>query len=149
VEIKIWNLLEKYERGKLSRRELIQGISLLAAAGSAASAAGFKAGNINHVSIQVSDLQRSADWYKRAFGLSELKTSLKDTVILAVGPAHITLRAGKAPGTVDHYAIGFDPFNQAEIVDDLKKRGFNPSGGQIKDPDGLVVQLSSLDGHPS
>jgi catechol 2,3-dioxygenase-like lactoylglutathione lyase family enzyme len=147
--MKIWNLLENYERGKLTRRELIQGITLLAAVGGTASAAEFKAGNINHVSIQVSDLQRSADWYKKAFGLSELKTALKDTVILGVGAAHITLRAGKAPGTVDHYAIGFDPFNQAEIIDDLKKRGLNPSGAQIKDPDGLVIQLSSLDGHPA
>jgi catechol 2,3-dioxygenase-like lactoylglutathione lyase family enzyme len=147
VENTISALLSHYERGKITRRELIQGLALLAVAGSPASAAGFKAGTINHVSIQVSDLQKSVDWYKKAFGLAELKTEEKNVVMLAVGPSHLSIRAGKQPGTIDHFAIGLDPFNEAAIVEDFKKRGYNPSGPHVKDPDGLNVQLSSLDGH--
>lgn len=147
MEDTISKLLANYERGKLTRRELIQGLALLAAAGSTASAAGFKAGTINHVSIQVSNLQRSVDWYKKAFDLSELKTEEKNVVMLGVGLSHLSIRAGKAPGTIDHFAIGVDPFNEPAIVEDFKKRGYNPSGLHVKDPDGLNVQITSLDGH--
>ena len=143
----ISNMLAQYERGKITRRELIQGLALLAVAGSTASAAGFKAGTINHISIQVSNMQKSADWYKKAFGLAELKTEEKNVVMLGVGPSHLSIRAGKNPGTIDHFAIGVDPFNEPAIVEDFKKRGYNPSGLHVKDPDGLNVQITSLDGH--
>ena len=143
----ISKLLARYEHGKLTRRELVQGLALLAVTGSSASAAGFKAGTINHVSLQTSDMQKSADWYKKAFGLSELKSEEKNVVMLGVGQSHISIRTGKNPGTIDHFAIGLDPFNEAAIVDDFKKRGYNPSGLHVKDPDGLSVQITSLDGH--
>jgi len=147
VENTVSTLLSQYERGKLSRRELVQGLVLLAATGSAASAAGFKAGTINHVSLQVSDMQKSADWYKKAFGLSELKTAEKNVIMLGVGPSHLSIRAGKNPGTIDHFAIGVEPFNEAAVIEDFKKRGYNPSGLHVKDPDGMNVQITSLDGH--
>jgi catechol-2,3-dioxygenase len=146
VENTISELLTHYERGKLSRRELVQGLALLALTASTAKAAGFKAGSINHVSIMVSDLQRSADWYKKAFGLSDIKTEEKGIVMLAVGPSHLTIRPGK-PGTVDHFAIGFENFKEDAITEDFKNRGYNPVGLHIKDPDGYSVQLTSLDGH--
>jgi catechol 2,3-dioxygenase-like lactoylglutathione lyase family enzyme len=147
VENTVSTLLSQYERGKMSRRELVQGLALLALTGSVASAAGFKAGTINHVSLQVSDMKKSAEWYKNAFGLSELKSEEKNVIMLGVGPSHLSIRAGKNPGTIDHFAIGLEPFNEAAIVEDFKKRGYNPSGLHVKDPDGLNVQLTSLDGH--
>ena len=147
MENTVSTLLSQYERGKMSRRELVQGLALLALTGSVASAAGFKAGTINHVSLQVSDMKKSAEWYKNAFGLSELKSEEKNVIMLGVGPSHLSIRAGKNPGTIDHFAIGLEPFNEAAIVEDFKKRGYNPSGLHVKDPDGLNVQLTSLDGH--
>ena len=64
MEAMISNLLSRFEKGALSRRELIQGLAMLAAASGAASGAlaqdaGIKAAKIDHVSIQVSDLPRS------------------------------------------------------------------------------------------
>ena len=64
----ISDLVERYDRGRLSRRELIQGLTLLAAAGSAAAADapadnGLVASGIDHVSVLVSDLQRSVAFY--------------------------------------------------------------------------------------
>src|SRR5579864_6393082 len=54
----ISNLLGRYERGTLTRRELIQGLAMLAVASGTVLAAdtGFAATSINHVSIQVSDI---------------------------------------------------------------------------------------------
>src|SRR5580704_8462982 len=58
----ISKLLASYENGKLSRRDLVQGLALLAAGSEAMSAAGFQGNSINHVSLYVSDLQKSSDF---------------------------------------------------------------------------------------
>ena len=59
----IAGLLGRYENGKLSRRELIAGLAMLAAAGTKAEAAALNGGiNIEHVSVQVSDLNRSQEF---------------------------------------------------------------------------------------
>src|SRR4030095_2071552 len=63
----ISKLLQAYENGKMSRRTLIQGLAMLAAGSTAAEAAGFQGNSINHISLQVSNLQRSTDFYQRVF----------------------------------------------------------------------------------
>ena len=60
MEAMISNLLSHFEKGALTRRELVQGLVTLAAAGGTASTspaqdAGIKGAKIDHVSIQVSD----------------------------------------------------------------------------------------------
>src|SRR5437588_12905178 len=73
MEPTISDLLSSYEKGSLSRRELVRGLALLAASGTAATAQediDFKTAEIDHVSIQVADLQRSAEFYQKMFGFS-------------------------------------------------------------------------------
>ena len=70
MESLISNLLSRFEKGSLSRRDLVQGLAMLAASGSAASAQdniNFKAANIDHISVQVGNLQRSIDFYQKMF----------------------------------------------------------------------------------
>src|SRR5207237_725630 len=73
METIISNLLGRFEKGSLSRRELVRGLALLAASGTAATAQediDFKTAEIDHVSIQVADMQRSVDFYQKMFGFS-------------------------------------------------------------------------------
>ena len=72
MEHVISNLLKRYEGGALSRRDLVKGLAMLTAAGGTASAAGFESSTLNHVSILVSDVPRSAAFYRRVFNLSVL-----------------------------------------------------------------------------
>jgi catechol 2,3-dioxygenase-like lactoylglutathione lyase family enzyme len=150
LEHVISSLLGRYESGTLTRRELIQGLAMLAVAGGTASAAdsGFAATTINHVSIQVSDIKRSAEFYMRAFGLPKRKAGNPDAVRLGVGPSHLTLRQEQPSGNVDHFCLGIDKFNHDSVVRDLKARGVKPEpdekgpqGFHVKDPDGFRVQL--------
>ena len=71
MEKVIDHLLVSYERGALSRREIVGALAMLTtAAGSAAAApAGFAGSSLNHVSITVSDIERSANFYSRVFAL--------------------------------------------------------------------------------
>jgi catechol-2,3-dioxygenase len=150
MEHVISSLLGHYERGSLTRRELIQGLAMLTVAGGTLSAAdtGFAATTINHVSIQVSDIKRSAEFYMRAFGLPKRTAANPDAVRLGVGPSHLTLRQEKPSGNVDHFCLGIDHFNHDSVVRDLKARGITPEpdekgpqGFHVKDPDGFRVQL--------
>src|SRR6185436_12852189 len=56
------DLLNRYEKGSLSRRELVQGLAMLAAGGASTAQAAqaeldFKTATIDHVSVQVVNLQ--------------------------------------------------------------------------------------------
>jgi len=147
----ISKLLAAYENGKMSRRTLIQGLAVLAA-GSAAStgaeAAGFQGSRINHVSLQVSNLQRSTDFYQRVFGCTVNKRDGNNQLMF--GKDFLVLRPANPAAKVDHIAIGVDNFNKDSVTADLKSRGATPidqqGGGfgfHVLDPDGYPVQISA------
>jgi catechol 2,3-dioxygenase-like lactoylglutathione lyase family enzyme len=144
----ISKLLAAYENGKMSRRDLVQGLALLAAGAGTAAAAGFQGNSINHVSLYVSDLQKSTDFYQRTFGCAVNKREGNNQLMF--GKNFLVLRPGKPPAKVDHFAIGVDNFNKESVTADLKARGANPieqKGGDfgfhVVDPDGYPVQISA------
>jgi len=150
MEHTISRLLKAYENGKLHRRDLVKGLTLLAAGSGNASAAGFQSNGINHVSLQVSDLQRSSEFYQRVL-VVPAENRPAGAVTLKVGKSHIVLRPGTPAGKVDHFAVGVDHFNKDTIIADLKARGAMPSdkgdaGLHVLDPDGYPVQFQSNDG---
>ena len=69
----ISRLLQEYERGKVTRRQLIQvlasGAAAAAAGASTAEAAPATATYINHVSMQVADYRKTRDFYSGLFGM--------------------------------------------------------------------------------
>ncbi len=150
MENLISNLVRRYEFGSLTRRELIQSLAMLTAATGTASAAGFQASSIDHVSIVVSDVARSAEFYQRVFGLSTLnKDPADETIRLKVGSGYLALRHRKDPGRVDHFALGVPNFNKESMTRDLIQRGVAPekdedgdAGFHVKDPDGFRVQIT-------
>ncbi len=79
MENVIANLVKRFERGSLTRRELVQSLAILVAAPRSASADGFQCSGVDHVSIGVSNLQRSAAFYQKTFGLAVLKESDYET----------------------------------------------------------------------
>jgi catechol 2,3-dioxygenase-like lactoylglutathione lyase family enzyme len=154
MESIISHLLSHFEKGSLSRRELVQGLAMLAASGTAASAQddiNFKSANIDHVSVQVGNLQRSIDFYQKMFGfvvVSQAEEGGVKIVRLGNTKTLISLNLGGPPGKVDHFAIGISPFKRESITSYLTQRGAAPlqgdlAGLHIKDPDGVNVQISS------
>lgn len=144
----ISRLLEAYENGRMSRRDLVQGLALLAAGAGTAAAAGFQGNSINHLSLYVSNLQRSTDFYQRAFGCTVNKREGNNQLVF--GKNFLVLRPGNPPAKVDHFAIGVDNFNKESVTADLKTRGITPidqqGGGfgfHVMDPDGYPVQISA------
>jgi catechol 2,3-dioxygenase-like lactoylglutathione lyase family enzyme len=146
-------LLTRYESGTLTRRELIAGLAMLATASATASAAGLKGTRIDHLSLQVSDLKRSRDFYVNAFGLSvNTNPRPEDEVRLDLGESdYLVLRRFSPPGKVDHIGMKLEGFNKDLVTQQLRGQGIVPideppnsstrGGFHVLDPDGFKVQL--------
>ena len=151
MEAIVANLVSRFEKGLLSRRELVQGLALLAAGGTAAQAQeglNFKAATIDHVSLQVADLKRSSEFYQKMFGFKEVSGEPARNILRLGNTTNlVSLNLEKPTGIVDHFAIGIPRYNKDVAVRYFTERGVKPlegnfAGFHIIDPDGIRVQIS-------
>jgi catechol 2,3-dioxygenase-like lactoylglutathione lyase family enzyme len=157
MEAAISNLVSQFERGAISRRQLIQSLTLgmaALAAGPAARAAaparkGFKATSVNHISYQVADYRRTRDFYADLLGMAVSADDGKQCY-LTFGDTAIIARNSKHPTDkplVDHIAYTIENWNTQEVEAELKRRGLKPEQDydsfHIVDPDGYDVQIAS------
>ena len=152
METIIADLVNRFEVGGLTRRQLIQGLSMLMAtsaspAASAAQTGGLRGTGIDHVSILVTDLQRSATFYQSVFGMTPLSEDKPNQILrLGMKQTIVSLRHEGPAGVVDHFAISVENFNRETVTQRLATHGLTPQqnvqfGFYIKDPDGVVVQI--------
>ena len=150
MEAVISNLISRYEKGSLNRRDLVAGLALLAASGTARAAQqelDFKDATIDHISIHVADLQRSIAFYQKMFGFAVVSRADPEIVRLGNGKTLVSLNHGSPAGSVDHFAIGIARFTNEAGARYVTQRGATPlqgdyAGFHIKDPDGINVQIS-------
>lgn len=152
MESVISDLVQRFEKGSLSRRELIKGLSMLAAAGGAGAAAAqqttpFSAAGIDHVSIQVTDLERSAAFYRDIFGLAVLDEDEANRIVrMGTDRVLVSLHEKPPTGVVDHFAIAIEGFDQDAVTAGLAERGLTAEqnldyGFFVRDPEGIPVQI--------
>jgi len=153
-------IVTKYESGGLTRRELVAALSALVARG-ARVAAGQSSSvaqgrTINHVSLAVADVEKSAAFYSKLLGLKEVSRPGNGGINLGLGTSFLGLYKIAPPGRVHHFCLGVDGYNPTQLVNRLQQQGIearidtNPanrtSGGDqlyFNDPDGTIVQLSA------
>ena len=148
----ISNLLGHYETGQLSRRDLVFGLAALAAApqASAQSSSSFKGTEINHVAINVPDVQRSRDFYRDLLDLPVLDET-PNSSFLGLGEGNFLSIFRGNPG-LNHYCIGIENYEVDRVMDELTRQGLEPrrTAGTnrvyFNDPDGIEVQLAAV-GH--
>lgn len=159
----IAKLLQNFEDGKMTRRQLIQSLALAATAASAtraipaAAAEGHvvKTTYLNHVGYQVADYKKSRDWYADLFGM---KVALDDgkKANLAVGESLLIFHNRQSPSTpiIDHICFTVADWDKDKSVRgaveaELKRRGLEVQSSanslDIKDPDGYRIQLGGKD----
>ena len=124
---------------------------------------------INHVTLAVSDLKRSVEFYQGLFGMPVLNRQGTSAISLQIGsgPQHVGLSSAGLNGpNINHICLAADNFNVDRIVGILTQHGFTKSdergpmrvtvrmrgpeagGGKegtpelyFGDPDGIVIQL--------
>ena len=163
MEKKIEALLDNYEQRKLTRRQLVA--SLLAVSGSAAISSPAQAQSpapvatgrsMNHLSLSVSDVNRSADFYNRVLGMEIISRPANGGLNMGLGDESF-LGLYNIAGTqgMHHLCIGVDNYDADRLNDRLVEHGIQgnvnrdpanrTSGGDqlyFPDPDGNLVQLA-------
>src|SRR3989442_11427067 len=153
----IAKLLQDFEQGKMTRRQLIQSLALTATAasagraGPAAAADGkvFKALSINHVSYQVADYTKTRDFYAGLFGM---QVSRDDGMQcrLSFGNNILIVRNRTPAAKVDHIAYTIanwdtDKSVKPAVEAELKRRGLKirttEGSFHVEDPEGFEVQM--------
>jgi catechol 2,3-dioxygenase-like lactoylglutathione lyase family enzyme len=157
VEKIVDELLGRFERGGLSRRQLVQTLALGMAAAAApplraASARkGFRAVAVNHISFGVQDYARTRDFYAELLGLP-VSDDDGSSCALKIGADSFLIprKTRKADGSafIDHMCYTIEDWDRKAVEDELRARGFDPrpdtdESFHIKDPDGFGLQIGS------
>lgn len=156
-------LVSAFEQRQLSRRELVA--SLVAATGAVAIAPGALAQapapvaigrSMNHVSLAVSDVARSAEFYQRVLGMDIISRPANGGLNMGLGQeSFLGLYNLPNPGSMHHLCIGVDNYDADDLAEKLVAHGIEAqvnrdpanrtSGGDqlyFNDPDGISVQLA-------
>jgi catechol 2,3-dioxygenase-like lactoylglutathione lyase family enzyme len=173
METVISRLVQQYEAGTLTRRQLIQSLALAAisAGGSTEASAqpgGFRTVNVDHINYLVTDYTRTRDFYAGLMGMSVVNDDGKGSCELHFGDARgvgvrdrtmmslHNLQPSQRVG-VDHIAFKVADWDTDRMKAELERRGLRArlaQGGAldtpnyvsltVQDPDGLGVQISGI-----
>ena len=143
----ISKLLQKYERGNMSRRQLVQSLTMTAAAAfgltaepaSAATSPGLKGVSVNHLHFAVHDYKKIRDFYVNLFGMkvfgdnkpekpNHCHLQCGDTFLTIDGrsrPAYSVDSQNHAPARVQHIAIGIHDFDKKKVDAVVESHGIH------------------------
>ncbi len=143
-------LVEGFEHGHLTRRQLIAGLTGLVGAAASARAAQaestFTATEINHLALSVTDVSRSREFYQKHLGMTLRSDDSPHSVFLNCGSDFLALFRADKP-QMDHYCYTIEGYDAADAVARLEAAGLKPRRRSNRvyfdDPDGLEVQVSA------
>ncbi|BCS31075.1 hypothetical protein TBR22_A02750 [Luteitalea sp. TBR-22] len=148
------SLVSAFESGRLTRRQLVQGLAALVGATSASEAAAqappIPALSLNHVSLAVADPEASKQFFQKTFGMPVASTQ-GTGINLALGTSFLGLYKLPNPGRVDHVCLGVDNYDVNAMATKLEAQGIKATIRKDKpevyftDPDGIRFQLENKD----
>jgi catechol 2,3-dioxygenase-like lactoylglutathione lyase family enzyme len=161
MENLIARLVDDFELGGITRRQLIKSLAFVAgaAAGVPASAASvlgekskaFSAVAVNHISYQVNDYAQTRDFYAELLGMRVVGDTGKQCGLI-LGDTNTFLiprnaPAGSTPPRIDHIAYTIENWDKNLVKAELERRGLNPQADtensfHVNDPNGFDLQIS-------
>jgi catechol 2,3-dioxygenase-like lactoylglutathione lyase family enzyme len=165
------SLFNRYERGNITRRHLVQALAALVLpatvlAQDTAPAPGpiVQGLGVNHVGLTVNDIERSFVFYQKLFGVKKgwPATNAGTGIHLDFPTGYISVDSvAEKKGVITHFSISIDHIDQnsakvladkinSELPDAKARAAFQPNDGvstvNLIDPDGFHVQISPKDG---
>jgi catechol 2,3-dioxygenase-like lactoylglutathione lyase family enzyme len=158
----IAKLVQDFEQGKMSRRQLVQSLTITAAAAVAPTTVlgaeapkptgKLEAGYVNHISYSCNDYKKVRDFYVDLLGMKVTQDDgMQCRLVFGNNILIPRNRAKGEPAKVDHIAytvINWD-VEKDGFEAQLKRRGLQYTGSaktsfQVKDPEGMGVQFGGL-----
>lgn len=164
MENRIAKLLDDFDRGRMTRRQLIKSLAIVAAVAAetppalAEASKGFRAVAVNHISYQVSDYAKTRDFYADLLGMKVVgDTGSQCSLILGDTNTFMIPRnapQGITPPRIDHIAYTIENWDKDAVRTELERRGLNPkpdtdNSFHVKDPNGFDLQISGKDMKPA
>jgi len=137
----------------MSRRGLMQALVPLLAAAPAPAAETLTVKTLNHVTLSVSDIERSRQFYQGLF-TAPIVSKQANGINLAAGPQSFIglYKMGQGSPSINHFCLGIDGTVETAAAM-LEKHGVQPrirdrDGVKelyFRDPDNTQVQLQNVD----
>ncbi len=165
------SLFDQYDRGRITRRHLVQALAALGLPASAAGQDGARPStpivrglSVNHVALAVSDVPRSFAFYERLFGVTKgwPATDAGTGIHMDLPDGSISVDSVAAQkGVITHFSVAVDHMDRdaakrladkinrelpAAKARDAYQANTGGSTVNLRDPDGIFVQISSKDG---
>src|SRR5215475_10574200 len=164
------SLFDQYDRGRITRRHLVQALAAVAlpASGLAqdkrASGPIVRGLSVNHVALTVSDVPRSFAFYERLFGVTKgwPATDAGTGIHMDLPDGYISIDSVAAQkGVITHFAVAVEHMDRdaakrladkinSELPDAKARDSYQANTGgstvNLRDPDDFFVQISSKDG---
>lgn len=146
-------LVTAFESGRLSRRQLVQGLAAMVAASAPVAAeaqTAIPALSLNHVSLAVTDPEASKQFFQKTFGMPVASTQ-GTGINLSLGTSFLGLYKMPNPGRVDHVCLGVANYEVNAMAAKLEAQGIKATIRKDKpevyfnDPDGIRFQLENKD----
>jgi catechol 2,3-dioxygenase-like lactoylglutathione lyase family enzyme len=144
-------LFDSYDRGRISRRGLVRALVPLLAGAAMEAADTLTVKSLNHVTLFVSDVERSRQFYQDLF-TAPVVSKQANGINLAAGPlSFVGLYKGQGPAAINHFCLGIDGTVETASAA-LEKRGIKPTIRDrdgvkelyFRDPDNVMVQLQNV-----
>jgi catechol 2,3-dioxygenase-like lactoylglutathione lyase family enzyme len=149
----ITSMVEHFAAGRITRRELVSGLSALVAAAAAGSAeiaraqqrrGTFQALGLNHLALRVTDLDRSQAFYERHLGMTRIPSTVESPRLMACGPHVLNLFKAAQP-QMDHVCFTVPDYDSKDAANRLRSQGIVPDVEADRvhflDPDGYKLQV--------
>lgn len=149
----ISSMVEQFAAGRLSRRELVWGLTALVAAAGARGAdaaqgqrapSTFQALGLNHLALRVTDLDRSQAFYERHLGMTRIPSTAASPRLMAVGPHVLNLFKADRP-QMDHVCFTVPDYDAVAAANRLRAQNVTPDVEADRvhffDPDGYKLQV--------
>jgi catechol 2,3-dioxygenase-like lactoylglutathione lyase family enzyme len=167
MENLIGKLLEDFEQGKMTRRQLIKSLSCVAAVAaasprlagtvSAAAPTKMRAVAVNHISYQVEDYRKTRDFYADLLNMRVVGDN-GSQCFLVLGDSNTFViprnaPQGSTPPRIDHIAYTIADWDKNAVKAELERRGLKPEADtdnsfHVKDPNGFDLQISGKEMKP-
>jgi catechol 2,3-dioxygenase-like lactoylglutathione lyase family enzyme len=161
MESEVSRLVQRFESGQIDRRQLVAGLGSLVAVVSMGRTAQaqeanstFKATELNHIALRVTDVLRSREFYKQHLGMTVIRDGGERNCFMSCGKNNFVALFNGEEASMDHYCYSIKDFDVGKAEAKLKAEGIEPrvvrDAGRIyfPDPDGLTVQLAASDHRP-
>jgi catechol 2,3-dioxygenase-like lactoylglutathione lyase family enzyme len=102
---------------------------------------------VDHVALNVGEMDKAMVFYRRLFGNEVLKDRRTPRRYLRLGPCYMAIAPAPAgePKRIDHFAVGIENFEQASMKRSLENAGMKVResnvGLFVLDPDGNSIQI--------